>query len=73
MPSSKQRISIKFNLVTLYSLVVYLAGQLVGVFTEMALGTLEMSVTSPLPLNTQPVAGMITALSSLSSEKNTNP
>jgi len=41
------------------TLVVHLAGQLVGVFTVAGLGALEMRVTSPLPLNTQPVAGTI--------------
>ncbi|MDF5716816.1 MAG: hypothetical protein PUP93_23845 [Rhizonema sp. NSF051] len=38
---------------------VYLTGQLVGVFTEVALAAEEMSITSPLSFNTQLVAGMI--------------
>ncbi|MDF5732365.1 MAG: hypothetical protein PUP92_31290 [Rhizonema sp. PD38] len=39
--------------------VLHKAGQLVGAFIEFGLDTEEMSVTSPLSLNTQPVAGMI--------------
>ncbi|MBW4585275.1 hypothetical protein G7B40_018775 [Aetokthonos hydrillicola Thurmond2011] len=37
----------------------YLAGQLVGVLLDVVLDREEMRVTSPLPLNTQPVAGTI--------------
>ncbi len=43
-------------------------GQLVGVFTGVALDTEEMSVTSPLLLNVQPVAGTITTGSGLGKE-----
>ena len=42
-----------------WAILVYLTGQLVGVFKVVALVTEETSVTSPLSFNIQPVAGII--------------